>query len=187
MTSNNLGHDSQTQPAATPRFPALAAAQDLSFVRPMAGLPDLAQFTLAPFDDSGALFTLTSSMPGGPQFFLAVPQVFFPNYYPKLPGTVLADIGLNTITSTGSLVLETTSSTQQGHGLAREQDTESAQAPERKQAQEYLLVILTLGADLSEHTANLSAPIVVNPNTWAAVQIVLEDEQFSVRTPLTVN
>lgn len=121
--------------------------QTLNFSSALPGLPGLTQFSLELFDPSGALLTLTSTQDGGPQFFVATPQVFFENYVLNFPDEVTQQLGT---------------------------------------ADPQVLVILTLGADLTEHTANLSAPILVNPETGAAIQLVLDQEQYSVRTPLLV-
>lgn len=132
----------------TPSLASSAAtptAFELSFVRPMFGLTRFTKFQLEQFDDTGALFTLTSLEAHGPQLFLARPGVFFPAYSPTLPA-----------------------------GTAQELGTD---APE-------LLVTLTLGAGITEHCANLSAPIVWNPEAGTAVQVVLDDDQWTVRVPL---
>jgi flagellar assembly factor FliW len=56
-------------------------------------------------------------------------------------------------------------------GLEREEDA-------------LVLVILTLGATPAEATANLLGPIVINTRTRDAVQAVLLDTRYEVRTPL---
>lgn len=48
-----------------------------------------------------------------------------------------------------------------------------------------VLVILTLGNAPSDATANLLGPIVINQKTSEAIQAVLMDPQYDVRTPLT--
>jgi len=48
-----------------------------------------------------------------------------------------------------------------------------------------VLVILTLGATPADASANLLGPIVVNTRTRDAVQAVLLDTRYEVRTPLT--
>ncbi|HVM41116.1 MAG TPA: flagellar assembly protein FliW [Acidimicrobiia bacterium] len=50
-----------------------------------------------------------------------------------------------------------------------------------------LLVVVTLGANPADATANLMAPIVVNRHTLEAAQVVLpprSGEEYSIRTPL---
>jgi flagellar assembly factor FliW len=46
------------------------------------------------------------------------------------------------------------------------------------------LVLVTLSEELSDATANLLAPVVVNPRTRLAAQVVLDDTSLSLRTPL---
>ncbi len=52
------------------------------------------------------------------------------------------------------------------------------------QAQAYTYNILTIPADISEMSANLKAPIVVNPNTSLGKQIVLQDNKLEVKFPM---
>lgn len=47
-----------------------------------------------------------------------------------------------------------------------------------------LLLILTIGAELSEATANLRAPVVVSAETGTAMQVVLDDDALPMRCPL---
>ncbi len=46
------------------------------------------------------------------------------------------------------------------------------------------LVVVTLGEGLSDATANLLAPVVVNHRTRLAAQVVLDDADLSLRAPL---
>ena len=46
------------------------------------------------------------------------------------------------------------------------------------------LVVVTLGAGLSDATANLVAPVVVNHKKRLAAQVVLDDSSLSLRTSL---
>ena len=48
-----------------------------------------------------------------------------------------------------------------------------------------LLVVVHPGQDDAPPTANLLAPMAVNPSTGSAVQVVLDDDQWSLRAPLT--
>ena len=48
-----------------------------------------------------------------------------------------------------------------------------------------VLVVLTLGEDPADTTANLLAPIVVNHRTRRAAQVVLADADLPIRAPLT--
>jgi flagellar assembly factor FliW len=47
-----------------------------------------------------------------------------------------------------------------------------------------LFVILTIPTGLSDATANLRAPLVVNDDTGRAVQVVLDDDSLSMTGPL---
>lgn len=55
------------------------------------------------------------------------------------------------------------------------------------QSEEDLLVlsVVTLGADPSEATVNLMAPIIVNHRTRRAAQVLLDDATLPLRAPLT--
>jgi flagellar assembly factor FliW len=46
------------------------------------------------------------------------------------------------------------------------------------------LVVVTLGKGLSDATANLLAPVLLNPEKRLAAQVVLDDPSLSLRTPL---
>lgn len=47
-----------------------------------------------------------------------------------------------------------------------------------------LLNIITLGKTLEESTVNMKAPIVINIKNNSAMQIILPDEEYSIRHPL---
>nr|UWI50432.1 flagellar assembly protein FliW [Clostridioides difficile] len=47
-----------------------------------------------------------------------------------------------------------------------------------------LLNIITLGKTLEESTVNMKAPIVINIKNNCAMQIILPDEEYSIRHPL---
>lgn len=47
-----------------------------------------------------------------------------------------------------------------------------------------VLVVVNAGATLAESTANLAAPVVVNPATRLAMQVVLDNPALSLATPL---
>ncbi|MBI9114559.1 flagellar assembly protein FliW [Sanguibacter suaedae] len=55
------------------------------------------------------------------------------------------------------------------------------EADEQKRA---VLVIVTPGSDTSTTTANLLAPVVLNTETGAALQVILEGTPWPVRAPL---
>lgn len=50
--------------------------------------------------------------------------------------------------------------------------------------QAWLLLIVTIGADISDSTANLRAPLLVNLTSKEASQVVLADDRLSLRAPL---
>ena len=63
-------------------------------------------------------------------------------------------------------------------------DDDSAAALEATSEDDLLtLVIVTPGDTLSEATANLLAPVVINHRTRLAAQIVLDDSSLAVRAP----
>jgi flagellar assembly factor FliW len=47
-----------------------------------------------------------------------------------------------------------------------------------------VLLVLTIGAGLRDATANLRAPVAVARSTGRAVQVILDDEDLSMREPL---
>jgi flagellar assembly factor FliW len=47
-----------------------------------------------------------------------------------------------------------------------------------------VLVVVNAGASLSESTANLAAPLLINAATRRAQQVVLDDPELSLATPL---
>ena len=47
-----------------------------------------------------------------------------------------------------------------------------------------VMAVVTPGASLAESTVNLLAPILLNPATGAAAQVVLTGSEFPVRLPL---
>ena len=50
-----------------------------------------------------------------------------------------------------------------------------------------LLVTLTVGEELSQITANLLGPIVINRRNYSAAQAVLVNQNYDLRTPLFPN
>ncbi len=47
-----------------------------------------------------------------------------------------------------------------------------------------VLAVLTLAGDCDQITANLVAPVIVNRQTWAAKQVILDTSDYSIRQPL---
>ncbi len=69
-------------------------------------------------------------------------------------------------------------------GYAPEIDDASAERLGLADAEDaLLLVILTVGADVSAATANLMAPIVINARTRSAAQVIVEGT-YPLRAPL---
>jgi flagellar assembly factor FliW len=70
-------------------------------------------------------------------------------------------------------------------GYAPEIDDATAALLEADDAEDLLaLVVVTLGRGLSDATANLLAPVVVNHRKRLAAQVVLDDATLPVRTTL---
>lgn len=55
---------------------------------------------------------------------------------------------------------------------------------ENKGEDYFVLVTLTVPEDLEKMTANLKAPIVINLNTKKGAQIIVENQDYSVRYPI---
>ena len=53
-----------------------------------------------------------------------------------------------------------------------------------KEEDYFVLVTLTVPEDIEKMTANLKAPIVVNMNTRKGAQIIVENQDYSVRYPI---
>ena len=60
------------------------------------GLPGHVEYTLAPLDDSGVIFTLRSAPEGARpvRLFVAEPHAFFPQYAPSIPASARTALGL---------------------------------------------------------------------------------------------
>ena len=68
---------------------------------------------------------------------------------------------------------------------APEVDDVTAELLEAEEVEDLLaLVVVTLGEGLSDATANLLAPVVVNHKKRLAAQVVLDDVHLSLRAPL---
>ena len=66
-------------------------------------------------------------------------------------------------------------------------DTAAEQLALREEQDALVLVILTIGEGAESVTANLAAPIVVNSKTLVGMQVVLQDERYSVRCPIPIS
>ena len=70
-------------------------------------------------------------------------------------------------------------------GYAPEVTDATAELLEAESADDLLaLLVVTLGEGLSDATANLLAPVVVNHRRRLAAQVVLDDAELSLRAPL---
>lgn len=66
-------------------------------------------------------------------------------------------------------------------------DTTTAQRLELREADDaLLLLVVNIGAEGDQPVANLLAPIVVNPRTLVATQVVLVDQDLPLRAPIPV-
>ncbi|TQL01650.1 flagellar assembly protein FliW [Cellulomonas sp. SLBN-39] len=120
------------------------------------GLPGRTEYALEPIEDSGTLFSLRSA-PGGAhpvRLFVAAPHAFFPEYAPRIGQDLLAD----------AMRAEDAGGTGSGATLL-------------------LVVVHPAGDDRDQHTANLLAPILVDPARGLAQQVVL-DEDLPLRAPI---
>ena len=80
-----------TDPTGRREVPAALRA-----VAPLPGLPGLDEFELEPLDDTGVLFALRSTSPGGRdvRLFVVEPHTFFPDYAPTVPDQTLELLGV---------------------------------------------------------------------------------------------
>jgi flagellar assembly factor FliW len=63
-------------------------------------------------------------------------------------------------------------------------DTTAAQLEATAAEELVALVVLTLGEGLADATANLLAPVLLNPDKKLAAQVVLDDADLPLRAPL---
>jgi len=136
-------------PASAPARPAAPAVQALAMAEPLPGFPGHRDYVLVPAEDAGRLFWLQSMAPDGPRFLAVAAAPFFPDYAPRIPGSVCVELGL--ADAAGATL--------------------------------FCLVTVPDG-DVAAATANLRAPVVVNPATHRARQVVLLDGEHPIRRPL---
>ncbi len=60
-------------------------------------------------------------------------------------------------------------------------DADSEKLELESEGEALVLVVLTVGAEGRQVTANLAAPIVVNSRTLVGLQVVLQDERYGVK------
>lgn len=129
-------------------------SQLVEFVEPIPGFPDERTFSLAPLDEDAVLFVLRSTRTPGLRFVVMPPAPFFPDYQPVVEGQDVAPLGY----------------------LSAGSDSEDVELQ--------VLVIVSVTDSISDATANLLAPIVLDPATGRAMQIVLGDARLPLRAPL---
>jgi flagellar assembly factor FliW len=135
-------------PATAPTF-AAPAVQAIRLAEPLPGIPGHVGYVLVPVEATGLLFWLQSLAPDGPRFLVVPPAPYVPGYAPRLPASVLGELGLEAAAD----------------------------------ARLYCVVTVPDG-DVRAATANLRAPLVVNPVTGRARQVVLTDGGLPIKHPL---
>jgi flagellar assembly factor FliW len=68
-------------------------AQQLRFVDPLPGFPELDEYALAPIDDRGVLFALRAVGTPDLRLVLTPPGVFFTDYHPDVPAHTAEALG----------------------------------------------------------------------------------------------
>jgi flagellar assembly factor FliW len=128
---------------------AVATLPLLAMTEALPGFPGHRDYVLVTADGDGRLFWLQSMAPDGPRFLAVDPGAYFPDYAPRVPAAVCADLELG------------------DPSVAR------------------LYCLVTVPAEgPAAATANLRAPLVVNPANWRATQVVLLDGSHPIRRPL---
>jgi flagellar assembly factor FliW len=69
------------------------STRQITLVEPMPGFPGLESYDFSAIDDQGVLYSLRSTDEPGLRFILTPANTFFPDYAPRLPATVRADVG----------------------------------------------------------------------------------------------
>jgi flagellar assembly factor FliW len=138
-------------PAAAPASveAAAPAVRQVTLTEPLPGFPRHRDYVLVAAEPTGLLCWLQSMAPDGPRFLVVPPAPYVPTYAPRLPGAVLAELGVA--------------------------DPDDALL--------YCLVTVPDG-DVRSATANLRAPLVIDPLTGRARQVVLVDGGHPIRHPL---
>ena len=91
MTSVATRPAQATGPVVT--MAAMTTAQPLHFAEPLPGFPDETDYTLAPIDEHGVLYSLRAASLPGVRFVLAPADVFFAEYRPDLGAAVAPVLG----------------------------------------------------------------------------------------------
>lgn len=129
----------------------------VEFVEPIPGFADERTFSLAPLDEDAVLFVLRSLRTPRLRFVVMPPAPFFPDYHPAVDAQDVAALG--------------------ELGGAEIGDGE----PE---VELQVLVIVSVTDSITDATANLLAPIVLDPASGRAMQVVLADARLPLRAPL---
>ena len=79
-----------------PRAAAVPAVRQITLTEPVPGFPRHRDYVLVAADATGLLRWLQAIDPEGPRFLVVPPAPFVPEYTPRLPGAVLAELGLAT-------------------------------------------------------------------------------------------
>jgi flagellar assembly factor FliW len=79
-------------PAAVPA-PAVAV-QAIRLAEPLPGIPGHRDYVLVPAEATGLLCWLQALAPDGPRFLVVPPAPYVPGYAPRLPASVLGELGL---------------------------------------------------------------------------------------------
>jgi flagellar assembly factor FliW len=180
------------KPAPVPRTPAKPAPAPrdeqepvLHFVEPLLGLPNSRRYALRPLPEGYAPFASIVSLDEEDLRFVVVPpKLLFPDYEIEIPPEELAELGLG-----GGTEAEP----------AAGADLEAPRAPEvwpdfaralgatgtaRLDPTDAIVLVIVSTNDVPTPVANLLAPIVVNPRSGAAAQVVLEESGYGLRVPV---
>lgn len=134
-----------------------SGSQVVEFVEPIPGFPDERMFSLAPLGEDAVLFVLRSLRTPRLRFVVVPPAAFFPDYQPSVDARDVAALG----------------------DLSGRRDGEGEPEVELQ-----LLVIVSVTDSITDATANLLAPIVLDPAGGRAMQLVLDDARLPLRAPL---
>ena len=148
---------------ATPSKPDAPAADSqgsraIEFVEPIPGFPDERTFSLAPLDQDAVLFVLRSLRTPRLRFVVMPPATFFPDYQPAVAAEDVAALG----DLSGGAV----------------------DGADGGDVELQVLVIVSVTDSITDATANLLAPIVLEPVSGRAMQVVLGDARLPLRAPL---